>query len=83
MCCSVTKVTLAVRDNGQCGDEDHIRQLDALCDVMARVSPTVDDFVLGLYPPLTPQTVRDEVSVQTVTTTGVYFSRDVKFYISV
>ncbi|KAK3085437.1 hypothetical protein FSP39_003292 [Pinctada imbricata] len=48
----IKKTEHAARKNGQCVTQGQIQELDDVGEVISRLSPSVDDFILSLYPPL-------------------------------
>ncbi|KAL6455898.1 hypothetical protein MHYP_G00357490 [Metynnis hypsauchen] len=48
----VRKLSIAVQKNGKVDTAENITQLDDLADAAREISPSVDDLVLSLYPPV-------------------------------
>jgi len=56
------RVLGAVKKNGKCDCAKDASQLDNLVERLNEVSPAVDEVVLCLYPPITKEAVRENVS---------------------
>ena len=56
------RVLGAVRKNGKCECPKDASQLDNLAERLNEVSPAVDEVVLGVYPPINKEVVRENVS---------------------
>ena len=56
------RVLGAVRKNGKCDCSKDASQLDNLAERLNEVSPAVDEVVLGVYPPINKEVVRENVS---------------------
>ncbi|XP_029141816.1 cyclin-D1-binding protein 1 [Protobothrops mucrosquamatus] len=52
------KLLGAMRAHGGADTEEHVAQLDALAEAAAELSPSVDELVLGLCPPVNQLTLR-------------------------
>ncbi|XP_021495082.1 cyclin-D1-binding protein 1 isoform X1 [Meriones unguiculatus] len=52
---SLKKIRILVAENGQ---KDQVAQLDDIVDISDEISPSVDDLVLSMYPPVCHLTVR-------------------------
>ena len=52
----------AVKKNGKCDCAKDASQLDNLVERLNEVSPAVDEVVLCLYPPVTKEAIRENVS---------------------
>ncbi|XP_063153466.1 cyclin-D1-binding protein 1 [Candoia aspera] len=52
------KVLGAIRTHGKVDTEEQVAQLDALADAVAELSPSVDELVLSLCPPVNQLTLR-------------------------
>lgn len=51
------KITLALRDHGNCSQVDDIEDMDKAVEEVKNISPLVDEFVLALIPPIDPKSV--------------------------
>ncbi len=55
------KTVLAVKTNGQLDNAANVAQLDSTAELACSVSPLVDDFVSGLYPPMSHAVCEEKV----------------------
>nr|BAE26115.1 unnamed protein product [Mus musculus] len=60
---SLKKIRILVAENGK---KDEVAQLDDIVDISDEISPSVDDLVLSIYPPVCHLTVRISVNVWTL-----------------
>uniref|UniRef100_A0A8C6N3V2 Cyclin-D1-binding protein 1 n=1 Tax=Mus spicilegus TaxID=10103 RepID=A0A8C6N3V2_MUSSI len=60
---SLKKIRILVAENGK---KDEVAQLDDIVDISDEISPSVDDLVLSVYPPVCHLTVRISVNVCTL-----------------
>ena len=58
----IKKVSGAVKANGQWEEVEMAEQLDDLGEIAQRISPTADDMIMCLYPPIRQDDVRTNVS---------------------
>ncbi|XP_066521304.1 cyclin-D1-binding protein 1 homolog [Hoplias malabaricus] len=59
---TLRKLALAVKKNGKVDTAENITQMDDLADTVREISPSVDDLILTLYPPVECATVDQNAS---------------------
>uniref|UniRef100_A0A8C6W4U3 Cyclin-D1-binding protein 1 n=1 Tax=Nannospalax galili TaxID=1026970 RepID=A0A8C6W4U3_NANGA len=68
---SLKKIRILVAENGK---KDQVAQLDDIVDICDEISPSVDDLVLSIYPPVCHLTVRINVKVRMSCSVTVFLS---------
>lgn len=58
----IKKSTECVQSNGQTQQPMEIQELDKLAELSERLSPSVDDLIMDLYPPVDLSKVQEKVS---------------------
>ena len=55
------KLTLSLELNGEGTTDENIAELDETMEIVKRISPALDDFVISTYPPLRKNRLETEV----------------------
>lgn len=60
---TLKKLLEPIQNNGSCDSPDNVSDFDNICSKVDHISPAVDDVIEAVYPPLSKDTVMEQVEV--------------------